>query len=344
MPSFNYMPKQFQNRAFSKPRFHNLKLFRHTVKALLCSLAALTVSGCQKYCDEFAPDIGYFPTPCLIESRPSAFEPLKNDERLRDWGKELRIGYAFTEEQDYYRAITAFKRAHVLLPSKERERREQILYNIFQCYYLAYKYQEAIEAFEGTALENVPKQFPAFHDLLIALYDCYQKVGNCTKARKILSLIEQEYPNDAASLELSTAFIKADLENIPEAASATNYQEEVNDLMWEYSWVSKSPKKARLYQALLPGAGYYYVGLKNTALTSLVLNGLFIWASYSFFNKGYTAAGLITLSLETGWYIGGINGAGIAAREFNERLYELNAKEFMRSRSLFPILMIQTSF
>lgn len=314
------------------------------LKVLLCALALLPVCGCQKYCDEFAPQLNYFPNPCVVQSRPSAFEPLSNEERRSDWGKELRIGYAFVDEQDYYRAITSFKRSLVLLPPKERSRREQVHYDIFLCYYLAYKFQEAVEAFEGSPLENVSNQFPAFRDLLISLYDCYQKVGDETKACKILSILENECPNEASSLKLSTAFLDADFSAIRETAGCTPHREEVDLLLFEYYLASKSPERARLYQALLPGAGYYYVGLKNTALTSLMLNGLFIWAASSFFNNGNIAAGVLTLSLETGWYFGGINGAGIAAKEFNERLYELNGREFMRSRSLFPILMLETSF
>lgn len=318
------------------------------LKRFLCRLLAIPMlfafDGCQKYCDEFEPNLSYFPNPCVIQSRSSAFEPLSPQECYKDWGKELRIGYAFADEQDYYRAITAFKRTLVLLPRKERARQEQVHYDIFQCYYFAYKYQEAVEAFESGPLQNVSKTFPAFKDLLIMLYDCFQKIGDAAKACKILSLIETEFPCDGSALSLSKAFHDADFCSISEKAAYTPYKEEVDQLLWEYSMTAKSPRLARNYQALLPGAGYYYVGLKNTAVTSLLLNTFFIWAAYSFFNNGNVAAGMITTSLEAGWYFGGINGAGIAAREYNERLYECTGREFMRSRKLYPILRLETSF
>lgn len=319
-------------------------LTKYLSKVFLTTVMLMSFSGCQKYCDEFNPDLSYFPNPCVLQSRPSAFEPLTSAEGHRDWGKELRIGYAFADEQDYYRAITAFKRTLVLLPPKERARQEQVHYAIFQSYYFAYKYQDAVEAFEAGPLQNVSKEFPAFKDLLIMLYDCYQKVGNETKACRILSLIESECPCEASALKLSKAFLEADFCAISETAECTPYKEDVDNLLCEYCWVAKSPQLARRYQALLPGAGYYYVGLKDTALTSLLLNTFFIWAAYSFFDNGNIAAGVITTSLEAGWYFGGINGAGIAAREYNERLYEFNGREFMRSHRLFPILMVETSF
>jgi tetratricopeptide (TPR) repeat protein len=305
----------------------------------------LTLCSCQKSCDdEFAPDLSYFPHPYVIQCRPSAFEPLTSEECQTDWGKELRIAYAFASEQDFYRAITGFKRTLVLLPLKETTRKDQILFDIVQCYYLANKYQDAIDAFENSSLPHVSKIFPAFKDLLVMLYDSYVKTGNPEKACGIFAIIEREYPDDAELLRLSNAFLKADLAEIQQASTLTPYEEDVSQLLGEYQSVAKSPKRARFYQAILPGAGYYYVGLKNAALSSFVLNSLFIWAACYFFKEGNIAAGLLTTSLETGWYFGGINGAGIAAREYNERLYEVNGREFMRTRSLFPILMLQTTF
>ena len=61
-------------------------------------------------------------------------------------------------------------------------------------------------------------------------------------------------------------------------------------------------------------------------------------------NQGNIAAGLITASFETGWYFGGINGAGLAAQEFNQRMYEVNTKEIMFQNRLFPIFHFTKSF
>ncbi|MBA3237339.1 MAG: tetratricopeptide repeat protein [Parachlamydiaceae bacterium] len=313
-------------------------------RGLLFVLGAISLFGCQKYCDEFEPNLTYFPNPVIIQSRPSAFPELTNEECRRDWGKEVRIAYAFAEEQDYYRAITGFKRALVLMPNKEIARRNQINYAIVQSYYLANKCQETIEAYESCNLENIQKEFPAIQELLIILYDSYKKIGEDAKACNILSIVQQEFPELAVQLQLSTAFIDSDFSEIREIAAFSPHESDVHSLLDEYSMVVKSPERARLYQTVLPGAGYYYVGLKNAALSSFLLNTLFVWAAYNFFKDGNIAAGILTTSLETGWYFGGINGAGIAAREYNERVYEVNGREFMRNHCLFPILMLQTSF
>ncbi len=96
--------------------------------------------------------------------------------------------------------------------------------------------------------------------------------------------------------------------------------------------------------AILPGAGYYYVGQKKTAVTSFLINALFIGTAWVFFQQKNVPAALITLSFETGWYFGGINGAGLAANEYNERLYEVNTKEQLFENKLFPLFYFKKSF
>ncbi|MBA2727060.1 MAG: tetratricopeptide repeat protein [Parachlamydiaceae bacterium] len=301
-------------------------------------------SSCQRSCEPFKPNICYYPPPCLIESRPSAFTPLTAEECKSDWGKEIRLAYAFGKQQDFYRAITGFKSALVFLPKNKLERKMQIEYGIIQSYYLGCKYRDAIEYFEGCELLYAPKDFPAYHDLLILLYDAYLKIDNEEKACNMLGVINQEYPNEANTLILSKGFLDGDIPNIKEAAQCSPDKEEIDCFINEYLSVSKDERRAQVYQALLPGAGYLYVGQKDAARTSFLINLLFTWAAYQFFDRGYIAAGIITASLEAGWYFGGINGARLEAREFNERLFGVNGREFMRCHGYFPILMLETTF
>lgn len=312
--------------------------------SILIIAAALFCCGCQRTCEEFEPGICYHPTPCVFEGKPSAFPPLTEQERISDWGKQLRLAYAFAKEQDYYRAITGFKSALVFLPQRLKDRKCQIEYGIVQAYYLAEKYQEAIEYFDGSCLLACDERFPAYRDLLIMIYDCYQHTDKCEKAAGTLNLINSQFPELAVDLELSTAFMGADFATINELADCRCDEAEINDFISEYWSLAKSDQRAQLYQALLPGAGYLYVGQKDAARTSFIINLLFTWAAYKFFANGYYAAGIITASLETGWYFGGINGARLAAKEYNERVYGVNGQAFMRCHDMFPVLMLQTNF
>src|SRR5664279_4354323 len=96
---------------------------KRTLKNLFSVLIILELSGCTKYYDEFTPNMEYVPYPYVTQCRPSAFPPLNSEECHSDWGKELRIAYVFAAEQDYYRAITGFKRSLVLLPPNETRRK-----------------------------------------------------------------------------------------------------------------------------------------------------------------------------------------------------------------------------
>ncbi|MBA2368228.1 MAG: tetratricopeptide repeat protein [Candidatus Protochlamydia sp.] len=315
-------------------------------KFLICSIliSGLVATGCQPANSRMEPVIGYIPSPGRISDLPSAFQPLSEMEGEQEWGKELLIGDVFAREWDFYRAITCYKRALVLIPEEEVERRLQIDYNIILCYYLGLKYQEAVNVFESSNLLHVNSLFPAFNNLLVILYECYQQIGQYDKGCDLLETINKYSAETADDLSLFWPLKKGDIPQAQEAiCSHRNFETLQNDLDLYYQF-AKSPRKARTLNAILPGAGYYYVGQKNTALTSFLINTLFTFASYQFFNRGYPAAGAIMASMEMGWYLGGINGAGIEAEEFNNRLYEGAVRKTLVDHQLFPVLMFETSF
>lgn len=304
------------------------------------------LSGCHPNSCLLEPNITYFPQQRNVEFLPSAFPALSDDELKQDWGKELRAGNAFAREFDLYRAITAYKRALIFLPPGQYDnRRAQIEYDIVACYYFGKKYQEAVQAFEfSQRLKLVTNAFPVFRDIIIILYESYLETGQTLKATKMLDLIDIAQPEAGQELRISLALSEGELDCAALLAENTPHHEAVDTFICDYRQEIKSVKKAQTLNAILPGAGYYYVGQKKAAMTSFFINALFTAAAYQFFDRGYIAAGIITTSLEMGWYFGGINGAGLAAKEYNEGLYNSCGKEFMIRNKLFPILMIQTAF
>jgi hypothetical protein len=173
------------------------------------------------------------------------------------------------------------------------------------------------------------------------MYECYLKIEDCERAENILLHLEKIDEEKAANLRAYGAFMEDDECTI---ASLDDPLCIYSEFLGDYNLKKKSIDKAQLYNAILPGAGYLYVGQKNTALTSFLINALFIAAAYQFFERGYPAAGLITASLETGWYFGGIYGAGLAAKEYNQCLFEKSAEDTLVENKLFPILMLRTTF
>jgi len=305
-------------------------------------LLLLMLSGCNPRAYDIDACVTVETTEEYIQSLPSFFAPLTPEEQKTPWGRELYIANQFGPELDLYRAITGFKRALFLIPEEEVERRHQIEYDIFYSYFLAEKYCDAVSHFEHSQLAYVPQNFPAYRDMLVMLYVSYDRAGNPYRRDAILQVIAEYDPELAEDLQMSRSISTGDL------CGALNcdhrFTEGYQAVFCQYEQEKLSVKKAQFYNAVLPGAGYLYTGQTRTALTAFILNAAFITATYELFHNGYPAAGAIVASLEFGWYFGGINGAGLSAKYYNDQLYNCYAKEIMLDQNLFPILMLQRAF
>lgn len=317
---------------------NNRKIF---LSVMLCSLL---LTSCYRVPDKIEPQINYVVQDKYIRSLQTCFTPLDKYELQQEWGREYFIGVAFAKKLDLYRAVTAFKRAEILIPDSLYQRKQEVEYYIILCYYLGKRYEEAVDTFDDSDLRIIDTTFPAYHDLLVVLYECYLNTEQTEKANNILSVIKNHYPETAKELELSTALTSGNLGDIKHLSYDAATQQSADQLLKEYKKEKKSISKAQTLNAVLPGAGYLYVGQKQSALTAFLLNGVFIAAAVHFFQHHHTAAGIIFTSFEAGWYFGGIYGAGEAAKLYNERMYENKAFTALSQNKLFPIFMLRYGF
>ncbi|MCB1149184.1 MAG: tetratricopeptide repeat protein [Chlamydiia bacterium] len=315
-------------------------MLKHFV--LIATIAALT--SCNPCTYTLEPCLKYTPGKEWVKERASAFEPLTAEELHTDWGKEILIAGNFAPRLDLYRAITGYKRALILMPEGLTERRWQAEYCILLSYYLGDKPCEVVEEFEAGTLSAVPETFPVFRDMLIILVESYRKAGNPYKAQLLENVLKNYDAGAATNLELYRAIKRADFCEIQTLSSQSSNPDYHREWLDCYCSEALSVRKAQILNALLPGAGYYYAGQKRTAFTAFVLNAAFIAATYQFFHEGYTAAGIITASLEFGWYFGGINGAGLSAKLYNEHRYNCYAMDALGRNKLYPALMIEHAF
>ncbi|MFC2049253.1 tetratricopeptide repeat protein [Chlamydiota bacterium] len=274
----------------------------------------------------------------------SPFAPLTPEEQATDWGKEYRIALCFADDFDLYRAITGFKRALCLIPPEFKDRQMEIQYMVALAYFLGQKYVEVVYAVESTGLICVESTFPAWRDLLLILYESYEQLGRPEHAAHMVNLLEQQDPEAVCKLNLLSAVKQADFDAMCHEAQVNPQHAYLDNIMCGYRTEAKSVRKAQTLNALLPGAGYWYVGLKQTALTAFIINGLFIAAGVQLICEGHGAAGAIVLSLEGGWYFGGIAGAGWAAKSYNERLYCTYANKITQREEYFPRMMLNYTF
>lgn len=306
---------------------------------LLSGLVLLGLCGCQRVTDTIEPTLHCAVQDRYILSLPSAFPPLSKELLARDVGREMRIGLGFARELDLYRAVTAFKRAEFLC--EDPSVLMHLQYEVLLCYYTGKKWDEVIATFETSLLRQADATFPAYHDLLLILYDAYKEVSKESQAGQIFALIENTFPEDAMQLRLSLALARADFSSLESAAEV---YPDIHTLLEGYEHSKKGVGKAQFWNALLPGAGYLYLGQTQAAITAFCLNGLFIAASVFCFDAGNVAAGLIFTGFEAGWYFGGIYGVGLEAKVYNERLYESMATPLMNRERLFPGLRLHYAF
>ena len=307
-------------------------------------LLLLLFTGCHRAHDTIEPQVDYTVQDRYLQMLPEPFTPLSPIEREQPWGQEYLVGQGFAKELDLYRAITAYKRAEFLLPEGYKGRLLEIEYHVIHAYYLGKRYQEVIATFSHSKLRHADESFPAYHDLLVILYESYRKVGEDEHAARMLDYIKQVDPETGHQLTISTALIEADFPTLRHVVTQDPSEKNIAAILETYERKKKDPGTASALNAILPGAGYLYVGQKQSALTSFLLNGLFIGATYLFLHNNNYPAGIITLSFEAGWYLGGIYGAGEQAKLYNERIYETMAHHHLASERLFPVLTLRYNF
>lgn len=310
-------------------------------KSVSLFLILCLCSSCYRIDPNLHPQIQPIVQDRHLKNLPSAFPSLISKDPMQDWEKEAWIGLKFGHELELYPALIAFKRSCFLLDPSEIDKQQQITYYMVLCYYLGKKYLETLAVFETSTLPYISSAFPAYHDLLIILYDSYLKVKNEHKAHQILEYMKPSHPEVVEKLAISEALLKADLKKL------TLYQEsypKIRKLLSCYDQGKKSPNIAQALNVILPGTGYFYLGQIQSGITAFLVNSLCIWASiYSFQHHNY-AAGIIFTSVEAGWYFGGIYGAGLEAKTYNERLYEKYALPLIYEEQYFPLLMLKYAF
>jgi len=74
--------------------------------------------------------------------------------------------------------------------------------------------------------------------------------------------------------------------------------------------------------SVVPGLGYLYSGYKQTALSSFIVNSLFIWGTVEAFRRDNESLGVILGILSFGWYTGNIYGSVVTAQRRNVLMKE----------------------
>lgn len=303
-----------------------------TLIIIVSSLALL--SSCRSVSEPMTPKLHYSVSDRHIQSLTSPFSPLSDEEKQTPWGIEYQIGKGFAKKLDLYRAITAFERSAILAP-EDHSRQLETDYQILLSYYLGKRYKELDQFVATSPLAHANESFPAFDDLLVILFDTKWNLDEEETACQLLELIGNRTPETYQALLIGSFMREGNLEKL----SSLHIEG-----LETYNQLAKSPKKAAVLSAILPGLGYLYVGQIQTAITGFLLNALFIAATITFFKRRLLALGLLFLSFEIGWYGGGIYGASGQANYYNQRAFEEIVTPIMNKSGYFPIHQLRHAY
>lgn len=287
----------------------------------------------------------------LAHLQPLAIAPANEYSAAHSpWRVEAYLGNQLARRVSWDEALRCYCRARLLAPQGDTEVHDQLAFDQMLCHFFANRPEEVLRVFETSNLPRVQRTFAPFGDLLVMLYDSYQRVGaemgsaSGEHALVTLKLLGEIDVRRAALVSLRALVQERDISQLEVRAGDDEALSHLGPLMGTVRARLRDPKRAMALNALLPGAGYWYVGQRQTAITSFALNLLFGAAAWHSLNHGDAALGLIALSFEFGWYFGGIQGAKLAAEEYNRRQFDPIGEKILQEGGARKAQLIEFGF
>jgi len=242
---------------------------------------------------------------------------------------QLKLGDAFMEEGEYYRAITEYKKLLILFPDSEKA--DYALFKIGMAYYKGEEYEPCIQSFSSLRAKYKASEHLAEAQYLQGL--SFWKLKQFEPARVTFDDLATAYPRSPyAPLSLMAASLVAlDEENIAESRSrleqlisrypddpaARNAQQAVPLISRYKNLPQKSEALAAILSAVIPGTGYLYAGRYGDGITAFLINGLWIAGAVTGIQAEYYAVSGVLVGVGLPFYLGNIYGSANAAKKWN---------------------------
>lgn len=228
---------------------------------------------------------------------------------------------------DYYRAITEYERV-IFYHGEDRETVATARFQIALAYQKGRQWAAAGEQFRALADSYAGSAHGA--RALFLLGETYYLQQDYTLAADAYDELLSRYPQaddaDSARLRRGVCYLQlrrwelaaTEFRATPPASPSFELTRQLADATDQYPDIPrKSPAVAAGLSAVLPGAGQLYVKRPKDALTSFLLNGLFIWGAVESFDHGNPVVGGILTAIESSWYAGNIYNAASSAHKYN---------------------------
>jgi tetratricopeptide (TPR) repeat protein len=242
---------------------------------------------------------------------------------------QLKLGDAFMEEGEFYRAITEYKKLLILFPDSEQA--DYALFKIGMAYYQGEEYESSVQS-----LSTLRANYKESKHLAQARYlqgISYWKLKQLEQAGETFDSLAKDYPQSpfaplslvAASLvaldEENTAESRSRLEQLisryPDDSAARNAIRAAPLISRYENLPQKSKALASVLSAVIPGTGYVYAGRYGDGITAFFINGLWIAGAVTGIQAEYYAISGVLAGVGLPFYLGNIYGSANAAKKWN---------------------------
>ena len=151
----------------------------------------------------------------------------------------------------------------------------------------------------------------AFHDIIRSASSSY-----APRALAAWSLLELERDDPSTAAFLLQRFIA----DFPGHQGIARIDEALSLLQQYQDLPRKSETLAGILSAILPGAGYVYVGRYGDGLTSFLVNALFVAGTVTAVNNDWIPAAGFSDGIGLPFYMGNIYGSANAAKKWNRTI------------------------
>jgi outer membrane protein assembly factor BamD (BamD/ComL family)/TM2 domain-containing membrane protein YozV len=242
---------------------------------------------------------------------------------------QLKIGDAFMQEGEYYRAVTEYKKFLILFPDSAKA--DYASFGIAMAYFKGEEYGAAARSFLALR-EKYPESGYAIHAGYLEGYSQW-KLKNYDRTRAALEALAEKYREseyaprslvviclaalDENKAEVSRRALVRFLDRYPGHPGEENVKEAIVELDRYQELPEKSPVLAGVMSAILPGSGYIYAEHYGDGITAFLINGLFIAGTITAIHQeNYAVAGIVG-GVGVPFYLGNIYGSANAAKKWN---------------------------
>lgn len=252
---------------------------------------------------------------------------------LLSFNNRVSFGNYLLCERDYLRAIQEFQAVLV------KEDNDSLQFKVATSYYRMGMFDQSISEFKKVATDE---------DLVdlanMGRIRSYYQIGNYNKLR---DEINNYYVLMGESQKLSKLYnysLLLDYSQLPEKSIYLSQfsEEEKYKISEFYNWKSsppyKSPTKAALMSALIPGLGKIYADEVGDGITAFLLTSLFTYLAVDKFQNNHNASGWLYASIAAVFYSGNIYGSATAVQNYNAGIkfnFDREVKFYLNGKNQF---------